>query len=291
MIGSELASLFLQNGISVHYLTTSKKEIVNEPNYQGFYWNPQQGIIDENCMIGVDSIVHLAGAAISKRWTESYKQEIIESRIVSSNLLYKLLKNNPHQVKQFVSASAIGIYPDSFSKKYTEDEKSVDASFLGNVVAKWEESVDKFRLLDLKVCKIRTGLVLSKKGGMLQELLRPIKMGVGSPFGSGKQWQSWIHIHDLVHLYYFVVEHQWQGVYNAVAPYPVTNKEMIKRIAQKLHKPLFMPGIPKFLMKLLLGEMHILLFASQLVSVQKAIDNGFEFKYKNLDAALADLLP
>lgn len=291
MIGSELASLFLQNGISVHYLTTSKKEIVNEPNYQGFYWNPQQGIIDENCMIGVDSIVHLAGAAISKRWTESYKQEIIESRIVSSNLLYKLLKNNPHQVKQFVSASAIGIYPDSFSKKYTEDEKSVDASFLGNVVAKWEESVDKFRLLDLKVCKIRTGLVLSKKGGMLQELLKPIKMGVGSPFGSGKQWQSWIHIHDLVHLYYFVVEHQWQGVYNAVAPYPVTNKEMIKRIAQKLHKPLFMPGIPKFLMKLLLGEMHILLFASQLVSVQKAIDNGFEFKYKNLDAALADLLP
>lgn len=290
MIGSELASLFLQNGISVHYLTTSKKEIKSENNFHGFYWNPEQGIIDENCMLGVDSIIHLAGATISKRWTESYKQEIIESRIVSANLLYKLLKNNPHQVRQFVSASAIGIYPDSLSKTYTEDEKTVDASFLRNVVVKWEESVDKFRLLDIKVCKIRTGLVLSKKGGMLQELLKPIKMGVGSPFGTGKQWQSWIHIHDLVHLYFFVVQNQWQGIYNAVAPNPVTNAALTAAVAKKLHKPFFMPNIPKFLMKIILGEMHILLFTSQKVSAQKAIDNGFEFRYKTLETALADLL-
>jgi len=290
MIGSELASLFLQNGISVHYLTTSKNEIKSENNFHGFYWNPEQGIIDENCMLGVDSIVHLAGATISKRWTESYKQEIIESRIVSANLLYKLLKNNPHQVRQFVSASAIGIYPDSLSKTYTEDEKLIDASFLGNVVVKWEESVDKFRLLDIKVCKIRTGLVLSKKGGMLQELLKPIKMGIGSPFGTGKQWQSWIHIHDLVHLYFFVVQNQWQGIYNAVAPNPVTNRELTEAVAKKLHKPFFMPNIPKFLMKIILGEMHILLFTSQKVSAQKAVDNGFEFRYKTLETALADLL-
>ena len=290
MIGSELASLFLQNGISVHYLTTSKNELKSENNFHGFYWNPEQGIIDENCMLGVDSIIHLAGATISKRWTESYKQEIIESRIVSANLLYKLLKNNPHQVKQFVSASAIGIYPDSLTKTYTEDEKSVDASFLGNVVVKWEESVDKFRLLDIKVCKIRTGLVLSKKGGMLQELVKPIKMGIGSPFGSGKQWQSWIHIHDLVHLYFFVVQNQWQGIYNAVAPNPVPNAALTEAVAKKLHKPFFMPNIPKFLMKIILGEMHILLFTSQKVSAQKAIDNGFEFKYKTLEPALTDLL-
>jgi len=290
MIGSELAALFLQNGISVHYLTTSKKEIKSENNFQGFYWNPQQGMIDENCMLGVDSIIHLAGASISKRWTQSYKQEIIESRIVSANLLYKILKSNPHQVKQFVSASAIGIYPDSLSKLYTEDEKSVDGSFLGNVVVKWEESVDKFKLLNINVCKIRTGLVLSKKGGMLQELLKPIKLGLGSPFGTGKQWQSWIHIHDLVHLYFYVVTHEWQGIYNAVSPNPVTNTTLTKSVAEKLRKPFFMPNIPKFLMKFILGEMHILLFTSQKVSAQKAIDNGFEFRYKNLDAALKDLL-
>lgn len=291
MIGSELVSLLLQNGIHVHYLTTSKKEIKSENNFQGFYWNPQQGIIDENCMLGVDSIIHLAGASISKRWTESYKQEIIESRIVSANLLYKLLKNNPHQVKQFVSASAIGIYPDDLQKLYTEDEKATDQSFLGHVVVKWEESVDKFRQLDIKVCKIRTGLVLSKKGGMLQELVKPIKMGVGSPFGSGKQWQSWIHIDDLVHLYFYVVQNQWQGIYNAVAPNPVTNAALSQAVAAKLGKPFFMPNVPKFLMKLVLGEMYILLFTSQKVSAQKAIDNGYEFKFKKLETALADLLP
>lgn len=290
MIGSELGALLLQNGHSVNYLSTSKKDLKNEPNYQGFHWNPQQGFIDENCMLGVDSIVHLAGASISKRWTESYKQEIIESRIVSANLLYKLLKNNPHQVKHFVSASAVGIYPDSQTEYYTEDNKAVDASFLGNVVAKWEESVDKFKLLNIKVCKIRTGLVLSDKGGMLNELEKPTKMGLGSPFGTGLQWQSWIHIDDLVHLYYFVIQKDWQGIYNGTAPNPVTNAELSKTVAQKLHKPFFMPNVPKFLMKLVLGEMHILLFSSQKVSSQKAIDNGFEFKYKTLDAALEDLI-
>lgn len=290
LIGSELGSLLLQNGHSLHYLSTSKKDLQSEPNYQGFYWNPQQGIIDENCMLNVDAIIHLAGASISKRWTESYKQEIIESRILSANLLYKLLKNNPHQVKHFVSASAIGIYPDSLTETYTEDNKSVDASFLGNVVIKWEESVDKFRLLDIKVCKIRTGLVLSDKGGMLKEVVKPVKLGIGSPFGSGHQWQSWIHIQDLVHLYYFILLKEWQGVYNGTAPNPVTNADFTKTVASKLNKPFFMPNVPRFLMKLLLGEMHMLLFTSQKVSSQKAVDNGFEFKYKTLDAALEDLL-
>lgn len=290
MIGTELGTLLLQNGHSIHYLSTSKKDLQNESNFKGFYWNPQQGIIDENCMLGIEAIIHLAGASISKRWTQSYKQEIIESRIVSANLLYKLLKSNPHQVKQFISASAIGIYPDSLTIEYTEDNKAVDASFLGNVVVKWEESVDKFKLLNIKVCKIRTGLVLSEKGGMLKELEKPIKLGMGAAFGTGQQWQSWIHISDLAHLYYYAILQQWQGVYNAVAPNPVTNLEMTRKIASKLGKPFFMPNIPRFLMKMILGEMHMLLFTSQKVSCQKAIDNGFEFKYDQLDKALNELL-
>ena len=290
MVGSELSSLLLQNGHSIHYLSTSHKDLKHEPGYRGYYWNPEQGIIDENCMLGVDAIVHLAGAPISKRWTENYKQEIIESRIVSANLLYKLLKNNPHQVRHFISASAIGIYPDSLTQLYTEDNKSVDASFLGNVVAKWEASVDKFGPLNMKVCKIRTGLVLAKNGGMLKELQKPIQAGLGAPFGTGKQWQSWIHIHDLAHLYYFVIQNQWQGIYNGVAPNPVTNTVLARTIAKKLKKPFFMPNVPRFLMKLLLGDMHILLFTSQKVSPQKAIDNGFEFKYKTLDSALDNLI-
>ena len=136
LVGNELVSLLLQNGETVHYLTTNKKKIESQSNYKGFYWNPEQGIIDENCFIGVDAIIHLAGANIGKRWTKNYKQEIIESRILSSNLLFKSLKDFPHEVKQIVSASAVGIYPDHLKKLYSESEKKVDNSFLGNVVIK-----------------------------------------------------------------------------------------------------------------------------------------------------------
>lgn len=290
LVGNELVSLLLQNGETVHYLSTSKKKLESQSNYKGFYWNPQQGIIDENCFIGVDAIIHLAGANIGKRWTKSYKQEIIESRILSSNLLFKSLKDFPHQVKQIVSASAVGIYPDDLKKLYIESDKEVDDSFLGNVVVKWEESVDKFKLLNIKVCKLRTGLVLSNKGGALIEMLKPIKYGVGAPFGSGRQVQSWIHIHDLAELYYFAVKNSWQGVFNAAAPNPVTNKQLTEEIANAIKRPILIPTLPKFLMSLVLGEMHIMLFTSQNVSSQKASDNGFVFKYKIIEKALSHLL-
>ena len=290
LIGSELVSLLLQNGISIHYLARNKKEIKDEANYHGFLWNPEQGKIDENCLLGVDAIIHLAGAPISMRWTNKNKQEIIESRILSTNLLYRILKSHPHQVKQLVSASAIGIYPDSLEKVYTEDDKSVDNSFLGQVVLKLEQAADQFKRLDIKVCKIRTGLVLAKKGGMLKELLKPIKLGAGSAYGSGKQWQSWIHIDDLTHLYYLALKNNWEGVYNATAPNPVDNEELTKTIAKVLEKPYFMPNIPEFVLKLMLGEMHILLIASQNVSSQKAQDNGFPFAYRTLEKALKNLL-
>jgi hypothetical protein len=290
LIGTELVALLLQNGITVHYLTTSKKKIESKPNYHGFFWNPNQGIIDENALMGVDSIIHLAGATVAKRWTSKYKQEIIESRILSSNVLFKALKDNPHSVKQIVSASAIGIYPDSLTKNYTEENADIDESFLGKVVMKWEESVNKFKLLNIKVTKIRTGLVLSTKGGALPEMLKPINMGIGSPFGSGKQVQSWIHINDLVELYLFAVQNELNGAYNAVAPNPVTNKKLTQEIAAVVKKPLFMPNIPKFLMALVLGEMHTILFASQNVSSDKIEEEGFKFQYKQLDKALTNLL-
>jgi hypothetical protein len=290
LIGTELVSLLLQNGISVNYLTTSKNKIVNELNYNGFYWSPEKGIIDENCLIGVDSIINLAGANISKRWTNSYKQEIIESRLLSSALLFKAIKNNPNQVKQIVSASGTSIYPNSDKVIYDENSTQVNNSFLGNVVVKWEESVDKFASLGLKVCKLRTGIVLSTKGGALVEMLKTIKIGLGSSFGSGKQIQTWIHIHDIASLYYFAIKNNLDGVYNAVSPNPVSNEELAFTIAKVLKKPLFMPSIPKFIMKLILGEMHELLFENRNLSAKKIIDKGFVFKYKTIDEALKNIL-
>lgn len=289
LIGNELVSLLLQNGVNIHYVTTSNKKIVNELNYKGFYWNPEQGIINENCLMGVDAIIHLAGATISKRWIKSYKQEIIESRLLSSAVLFKALKNHPNQVKQIVSASGTAIYPNNDTVIYDENSQEIDNSFLANVVFKWEESVDKFKSLGLKVCKLRTGIVLSNKGGALIEMAKPIKMGLGSPFGNGKQIQSWIHIHDIAALYFFAISNDLEGVYNAVAPNPVSNDKLTTAIATVLKKPLFMPNIPKFMMKLLLGEMHELLFENRNLSAQKIIDKGFVFKNKTIEKAIKNI--
>jgi uncharacterized protein (TIGR01777 family) len=157
-------------------------------------------------------------------------------------------------------------------------------------VVKWEESVDVFSRLNLKVCKLRIGLVLSNKGGALSEMVKPIKLGIGSPFGSGKQVQSWIHIYDLASMFQYALQNQWEGTFNAVAPNPVTNTELTKAIAKTLGKPVFMPNVPKFAMKLILGEMHQLLFSSQNVSAAKAEKNGFKFRYRDISKTLDNLL-
>lgn len=290
LIGNELVSTLTKHGHDIHYLSTSKDKLSDEPHYKGFYWNPENGKIDSRCLEGVDTIIHLAGANIIKRWTKKYKQEIIESRILSANLLFTALKNNPNQVKQLISASAIGIYPDSLKNIYTEDNKEVDKSFLGHVVEKWEQGADKFKLLNIKVCKIRTGIVLSNKGGALVEMIKPVKLGLGAALGSGKQYQSWIHIHDLIEIYRMATEQQWQGAFNAVAPHPVTNKELTKAMARTLRKPFFMPNVPEFVMQLVLGEMHTVLYTSQNVSARKVQENGYNFQYDYLEKALNHLL-
>ncbi len=179
LIGNELVKLLLAKNHSIHYLTTSLSKVESKPNYQGFYWNPEQSKIDENCIYGVDVIVHLAGANIAKRWTNNYKQEIIESRTLSSELLYNLVKKHPNQVKQFISASGTAVYPESFDTVYDETTTETEDSFLSNVVKKWEESASRFQVLGLKVCKLRTGIVLSNAGGALPEMVKPIKMGFG----------------------------------------------------------------------------------------------------------------
>lgn len=286
LVGNELVSLLLKNGIDINYLTTSERKLQSEEKYNGFLWNPETGNIDAQCIDGVEAIIHLAGASVSKRWTDSYKQQILESRTTSTNILYNLLKNNPNKVQHFISASAIGIYPDSRNAVYNEDFEGVDDSFLGYVVEKWEEAVDKIAGLNIKVTKVRTGLVLSGKGGMLKELAGPAKFGAAAAFGDGGQSQSWIHIDDLVHIYWFLLTEELSGTYNAVAPYPVTQSALVSTLANVLGKPCFLPNIPRFIMKAILGEMHMLLFTSQNVSAKKIIAEGYQFRYLSLEKAL-----
>lgn len=289
LIGKELVNLLIAKNHAIHYLTTSKAKIVNKPNYIGFYWNPEQGKIDESCIYGVDVIIHLAGANIAKRWTKSYKQEIIESRTLSAELLFNLVKKTPNQVKQIISASGTAIYPDSIEQVYNEETKESEDSFLSNVVKKWEASVNVFQVLGIKVCKLRTGIVLANQGGALPEMVKPIKFGFGSVMGSGKQMQSWIHLNDLVAMYNFAVEKQLEGVYNAVTPNPISNEELTKTIAGSLKKSLWLPNTPEFMMKLILGEMAYLLFSSKKLSAEKISDLGFQFQFPYIKQAIQDL--
>jgi uncharacterized protein (TIGR01777 family) len=290
LVGKEIVKQCFEHNYSVHYLTTSKAKIVSQENYKGFYWDPSKNEIDSKCLDGVSVIIHLAGATIAQRWTEKNKAVILKSRVESAAVLFQLLKKESHKVNHFISASAIGIYPDSLTHFYSEEETQESSSFLGQVVSEWEKAASQFKALNIKVSKIRIGLVLDSKEGALPQMANPIKFFVGSPFGHGKQWQSWCHKTDVAGVFMYVLNKKTEGIFNAVAPNPITNKELTQQIAKVLKKPLILPNIPKFAMKLILGEMHILLFESQRVNSKKIDSLGYQFKYHNIKSALSNLL-
>ena len=288
-IGCKLVELCHQKGWSVNYLTTSKEKIVNQVNYQGFYWNPNKEEIDPICLQDVHTIINLVGATVANRWTPEYKEEIINSRTKTAKLLYNAIKNGNYSVKKIVSASAIGLYPSSLTNYYDENYPEKSHHFLGQVVQQWEEAIDRFTFLNIDVTKLRIGIVLSKNEGALPKMAKPIKLGVGAAFGNGKQWQSWIHIDDLVNMFVYVIENNIKGIVNAVAPNPVSNAELTKAVAKQLDKPLWLPNIPKAALKLVLGDMHEILFDSQRVSSKRIENLGFTFEHYNLKSALEDL--
>jgi len=290
LVGTEIVINALAKKHTVHYLTTNRTKIVTKENYKGFYWNPKKLEVDINCLNGVDVIINLAGASISKKWSATHKKAILESRIKTIQLLKKLVSENEHQVSQIVSASALGIYPSSFSNKYDESELEINPSFLGKVVEAWEKEIVALESLELKITIIRIGIVLSKEGGAITEMVKPIKLGAGAALGSGKQWQSWIHVSDLARLFLYTIENKLEGVFNGVASTPVTNKELTKAIAKELDKPFILPNVPAFMMKLILGEMSAIVLESQYLKNNKIKDAGFEFEYHTIDDTLGSIL-
>ncbi len=291
LIGKELVRQCQEEGIAVHYLTTRKEQLNALPYGKGFHWYPHAGEIDLDAFAGVTAIINLAGASVSKRWTKSYRKKILASRLMTSRLLYETLSSTNHQVSHYLSASGISVYPSSFDKMYTEDETSQSQSFLGKVVVDWEKEADAFTELGITVAKVRTGIVLASGEGALPQLVKPIKMGLGAVLGNGRQWQSWIHIEDMAALYLFLLKNGLSGVFNGISPSPCTHQKMTQAIATQLQKKLWLPKVPSFMLKLLLGGMSDLVLESQLVSSEKIENAGFQFHYVNLENALADLLP
>ena len=290
LVGKALAKKCLQNGFNVHYLTTRKSKIKLQENYKGFYWNPQLEIIDISCFEGVNIIINLAGSSIAQRWTKAYKSLILSSRKKALELLHLSIETHDFPVKHIISASAIGIYPDSKTRYYEEDFQGTDISFLRTVVRSWEGALKAFNALGVKTTALRIGIVLDKHEGALPKISGPIKGYIGSALGSGDQWQSWIHIDDLVRMFMFVLDSSLEGIFNAVAPNPVQQKDFVKSVANVLKRPIFFPKVPEFILNFALGEMSSIALESQRVSAHKIQDLGFEYDFHELDAALKDLL-
>ncbi|WP_425389971.1 TIGR01777 family oxidoreductase [Ekhidna sp.] len=287
LLGTELSKLLTASGYKVIHLSRNP----TQKHYQTFPWDVKKGEIDDEAITSASAIIHLAGAGVSdKRWSESWKKEIYNSRIDSTRLLKeKVAKLNP-QLEHYISASAIGYYGWDSGEKLVNEDSDRGEGFLADVVVDWEKEADTFKDLNITVSKVRIGIVLSEKGGALVEMAKPIRFGVGAPLGSGKQYMSWIHIKDLCGIFAHVLENKLQGTFNGVAPNPKTNKEFTKAVANQLKKPLWLPNVPKFALRLIVGEMADILIGGNRVSSKKVEEAGFNFQFAALDEALQNLL-
>ena len=287
LIGSRLTELFLQRGHRIAHLGRSKRAGA----VPSFVWDISKGEIDSRALEGVEVIVHLAGAGIAdKRWSPERKLEIAQSRTKSSELLFNVLMKSKHNVRAVVSASAIGYYGCGLNDHVQTEESKPGDDYLAKVVVDWEKEVDRIASLGVRVVKIRTGIVLSEKGGALKEMAGAVRWGVGSPLGTGRQIVSWIHLDDLSNIFIRAAEHEsMQGPYNGVSPHPVTNLKMTRAIAKQLGRPLWLPPVPYFVLRLVVGEMAYVVVNGSNVSSEKIQKTGFEFQFNDLESALSDL--
>jgi len=307
LIGKRLTLLLLQNGYSVIILTRNKIEAsenfkLEDPQTTGYHnlsfaeWDVKEQTIDRGAVEKADYIIHLAGAGVAdKRWSDKRKKEILESRTNSGALIVKALSETSHHVKAVVSASAIGWYgPDPSIpnlKPFVESDKSND-DLLGQTCLQWEQSIEPVQKMNVRLVKLRTGIVLSKDGGALAEFRKPLRFGLSTILGSGSQTISWIHIDDLCRMYIQAMQDdKMQGAYNAVATHPVSNKKLNETLAFKQRGRFYIPiYVPSFVLKIVLGEMSIEVLKSTTVSNEKVRKAGFQFIYPDVEKAIADLV-
>jgi uncharacterized protein (TIGR01777 family) len=234
-----------------------------------------------------DVLINMIGAPISRRWTKQYKQEILASRINSTRKLGSIIKHDPTRNRLYVSASAIGIYNDM--EVHTEKSEKYGTGFITEVVQAWENEVYKLGSEETKICILRTGVVLSDAGGMLARLIPVFRLGIGARIGTGNQYLSWIHIEDLARAVDFIIEHDCNGIYNLTAPGYCTNREFTALLAGRLKMPAVL-AIPKFVFKIIYGQGAEVVTGGQAVVPQRLINEGFRFRYPEVEKALEDIV-
>ena len=299
LVGTAVKTLLEAKGYEVVLLSRSKSSIKGQA-----HWDINAGTIDSTAIAEADYIIHLAGAGVAdKRWSVSRKQEILDSRTKSSELLVKALQETPNKVKAVISASAIGWYgPDQMNTHNNEGTAQgfveTDPSypdFLGTTCAAWEASIAPVTAntngLQKRLVCLRTGIVLSKNGGALKEFLKPLAVRMAAVLGNGKQMISWIDGRDLAKMFVYAIEHEnMSGSYNAVAPAPVSNKTLTQTLANVLYGKFYITTyVPTFVLKIMLGEMSIEVLKSTTVSAQKIQDAGFVFDYPEITKSLSTL--
>ena len=295
MVGKELTKMLTANGYAVIILTRRLPAAKTaSPNSSYALWDVHQKQVDRVALAKADHIIHLAGAGVmDKKWTDAYKQEIIDSRVKSAALLIDTLRLLPHKVRTFISASAIGYYgEDGPGQIPFEENAPADTAFLGEVCRLWEESVEPVKELGARLVKYRIGIVLGKDEGALKEFITPLQFGVATVLGNGRQAISWIALEDLCRLFVYAIENNTvQGVYNAVAPAPVSNRTLVTTLAKLRNGKGFLRlPVPAFLLKLVMGGRSIEILKSATVSDKKITAAGFQFHFPTIETALKHIL-
>lgn len=289
-VGKNLTRLLVEKGFSISILSRTEKQNTADISY--YQWNVDKSYIDENAVLNADYIIHLAGEGIAdKPWTKKRKIALAASREKSAELIYDALKKNSKKPEAFISASGIGIYGAVNSSIICNEDTPPDNDFLGTVCQKWENATDCFEQFGIRTVKIRTGLVLGKDGGFLEKLKPVFKYRLGAVLGSGRQYMPWIHIDDLCAIYLEALQNtKISGPYNAAVNDRTTNTLFSKRLAKVYGYSLWLPNVPAFLLKILLGEMAQIILTGQRVSSDKIESTGFKFNFSKLETALRDCL-
>ena len=285
LVGTALRANLAADGVDVVALSRR----ASLPPLTTITWDIERGRFDASLLEGVDVVVHLAGEPVAQRWSEKTKKAIRHSRVQGTKLLVEGLKSLKQKPKLLLSASAVGFYGDGEDRELDETSPP-GKGFLPEVCQEWEAAALEAMGLGMRAVCLRTGIVLSTKGGALAKMLLPFRLGLGGPLSNGRQWMPWIHIDDLVGAMRFIMEkEELMGVVNGTSPHPVTNADFTKGLGRVLRRPTLFP-VPAFGLKLLFGEMAQILLEGQKVKPQKLLAAGFAFRHPELEEALSDIV-